>query len=85
MPETIKQTRKVEVYYCVNILYRFKFFDGNNTLIFEVGYTERKTTEFSYKQATFYDLLIFVSEQIIVPKPKCLLMKAQLIKPFTPT
>ena len=38
MPETIKQTRKVVVYcFEKSFLTGFKFFNGNNTLIFEVG------------------------------------------------
>ena len=38
MPETCKQTRKVEVYcYGTNHVYGFKFFDINNTLLFDVG------------------------------------------------
>ena len=40
MPDTIKQTRKVEIYtYNSSHLWGFKFFDGNNTLLFEVGDT----------------------------------------------
>ena len=63
MPETIKQTRKVEVY-CYNTicLYGFKFFDGNNTLLFEVGNTGDTMTA----------LLIGADEQIIGIKAKLL-------------
>ena len=41
MPETCKQTREVEVY-CDGTYYvwGFKFFDGDNTLLFEVGETD---------------------------------------------
>ena len=63
MPDTIKQTRKVEIYtYNSSHLWGFKFFDGNNTLLFEVGCT------------TGYNLtateLIGADEQIIGVKAK---------------
>jgi hypothetical protein len=45
MPETCKQTRKVEVYcYGTSHLRGFKFFDINNTLLFEVGDTDASYT-----------------------------------------
>ena len=39
IPETCKHTRKVEVYYDDENKYvtGFKFFDINNTLLFEIG------------------------------------------------
>ena len=61
MPETCKQTRKVEVYCCGTVyLEGFKFFDINNTLLFEVGYTSRTMTP----------VLIAADEQIIGVKAK---------------
>ena len=61
MPETIKQTRKVEVYcYDTSNLEGFKFFDGNNTLLFEVGNTGHTMTA----------VLIGADEQIIGIKAK---------------
>ena len=61
MPDTIKQTRKVEIYTnSSSFLYGFKFFDGNNTLLFEVGnYSTLAATE-----------LIGADEQIIGVKAK---------------
>ncbi len=61
MPETCKQTRKVEVYcYGTNYLEGFKFFDINNTLFFEVGDTS----------GTKMSVLIAADEQIIGVKAK---------------
>ncbi len=61
MPETCKQTRKVEVY-CdgTYLVCGFKFFDINNTLLFEVGYTD----------CTMTPVLIAADEQIIGVKAK---------------
>ena len=63
MPDTIKQTRKVEIYTHTSLyLNGFKFFDGNNTLLFEVGvYHTLAATE-----------LIGADEQIIGVKAKLL-------------
>ncbi len=61
MPETCKQTRKVLV--CcngTNNLEGFKFFDINNTLLFEVGDTS----------GTKMSVLIAADEQIIGVKAK---------------
>jgi len=47
-PETIKQTRKVELFcYGKSYLQGFKFFDGDDTLICEVGKTLSNKREFS--------------------------------------
>ncbi len=63
MPETCKQTRKVEVYcYGTTHLSGFKFFDINNTLLFEVGYTDASRT--------MTPVLIAADEQIIGVKAK---------------
>ena len=59
MPETCKQTRKVEVYNGAH-LHGFKFFDINNTLLFEVGITSYDMTP----------VLIAADEQIIGVKAK---------------
>ncbi len=61
MPETCKQTRKVEVY-CngTSYVWGFKFFDINNTLLFEVGNTNNTMTP----------VLIAADEQIIGVKAK---------------
>jgi hypothetical protein len=63
MPETCKWTRKVEVY-CHNIsfLLGFKFFDNNNTLLFEVGNTSAT--------GTMTPVSIAADEQIIGVKAK---------------
>jgi hypothetical protein len=56
MPATVKQTRKVEIYtYETTLLVGLKFFDSNDTLIFEIGDTE----------ARMKHLLIAADEQII--------------------
>jgi hypothetical protein len=61
MPETCKQTRKVEVYcYFTHCLWGFKFFDINNTELFEVGDTS----------GTMTPVLIAADEQIIGVKAK---------------
>ncbi len=61
MPETCKQTRKVEVYcYGTSYLEGFKFFDINNTLLFEVGITD----------GTMTPVLIAADEQIIGVRAK---------------
>ena len=60
MPETCKQTRKVEVYCNCIHLCGFKFFDINNTLLFEVGLTA----------GTMTPVLIAADEQIIGVKAK---------------
>ncbi len=63
MPETCKQTRKVEVYcYGTIHLEGFKFFDINNTLLFEVGN--------SYSSYTMTPVLIAADEQIIGVRAK---------------
>ena len=62
MPETCKQTRKVEVYWSKSYLQGFKFFDSNDTLIFEVG---------KYS-GTMTSVLIGADEQIIGVKAKVL-------------
>ena len=59
MPETCKQTRKVEVYNGAH-LHGFKFFDINNTLLFEVGITS----------GTKSTVLIAADEQIIGVRAK---------------
>jgi hypothetical protein len=59
MPETIKQTRKVEIY-CSSTADGFKFFDDKNTLLFEVGDISSRMTP----------VLIFSDEQIIGVKAK---------------
>ncbi len=61
MPETCKQTRKVEVYCNGNdYVWGFKFFDINNTLLFQVGCTNGNMTP----------VLIAADEQIIGVKAK---------------
>ena len=62
-PETIKQTRRVEVY-CSGTSYviGFKFFDCNNTVIFEVGKIKLTMTA----------VLIGADEQIIGVRAKLL-------------
>ncbi len=60
IPDSIKQTRKVELYDCGEVLRGFKFFDGNNTLI----YASQETTQ------TMTPVLIGADEQIIGVKAK---------------
>ena len=61
MPETCKQTRKVEVYNGAH-LHGFKFFDINNTFLFEVGNTDAS--------CDITPVLIVADEQIIGVKAK---------------
>jgi hypothetical protein len=61
MPETIKYTRKVEFLIYCNVVAGFKFYDGNNTLIFEVGGALHHST---------VAVLICADEQIIGFKAK---------------
>ncbi len=63
MPETCKQTRKVEVY-CYDTTYvaGFKFFDVDNELLFRVGATNLG--------GTMTPVLIAADEQIIGVKAK---------------
>ena len=60
MPESIKQTRKIEIYSQV-CLSGFKFFDCNNTMIFQVGNLDGNLTTVEIRK----------DEQIIGVKTKC--------------
>ena len=62
MPETCKHTRKVEVYYGTDCVTGFKFFDINNTLLFEIGGI--------YSHHTMTPVMIAADEQIIGVKAK---------------